>query len=90
MISNGEGWHYLAVNKLSALLRRITSKHDVDFYSLNCFHSSQHRQKLELHKKICESKDFCNVIMPSEDIKILKFSQYQKFDNVPFAIHANL
>ena len=24
MISNGEGWHYLAVKKLSALLRQIT------------------------------------------------------------------
>ena len=25
MITNGEGWHYLAVKKLSALLRRIAS-----------------------------------------------------------------
>ena len=24
MISNGEGWYYLAVKKLSALLRQIT------------------------------------------------------------------
>ena len=34
-----EGWHYLAVNKLSALLRGITSKHHGDFYRLNCLHS---------------------------------------------------
>ena len=27
MISNGEGLHYLAVKKLSSLLRGITSKH---------------------------------------------------------------
>ena len=27
MIANGEGWHYLAVKKLSALLKGITSKH---------------------------------------------------------------
>ena len=26
MIPNGEKWHYLAVKKLSALLREITSK----------------------------------------------------------------
>ena len=26
MIPNGEGWHYLAVKKLSALLKGITSK----------------------------------------------------------------
>ena len=33
MISNEEkeGWHYLAVKKLSALLRGITSKHHGDF-----------------------------------------------------------
>ena len=36
IISNGEGWHYFAVKKLSALLRGITSKHYVDFYCLNC------------------------------------------------------
>ena len=28
MISNGEGWHYLAVIKLSLLLRGVTSKRD--------------------------------------------------------------
>ena len=27
IIPHGEGWHYLAVKKLSALLRQITSKH---------------------------------------------------------------
>ena len=30
MITDGKKWHYLAVNKLSALFRRITSKHDGD------------------------------------------------------------
>ena len=32
MIPNGEGWHYLTVKRLSALLRGITSKHVGDFY----------------------------------------------------------
>ena len=40
MITYGEKWHYLPVKKLSALLRGITSKHDEDFYYLNCFHSN--------------------------------------------------
>ena len=30
MIPNGEGWHYLAVKRLSALLSRITSKYDLN------------------------------------------------------------
>ena len=38
-IPNGKNWHYLAVTKLSALLRGIASKQHTDFYFLNCFHS---------------------------------------------------
>ena len=37
MITDGKKWHCLAVKSLSALLKRITSKHK-DFYCLNCFH----------------------------------------------------
>ena len=46
--------------KLSALLKRITSKHDGDFYSLNCVHSFRTKSKLDSHKKVCKNKDFCN------------------------------
>ena len=41
-----EGWHYLTVKKLSALLRGITSKHNSDFYCLNCLHSFRTENKL--------------------------------------------
>ena len=34
-----ERWHYLAVKKLSAPLRGVTSKHHGDFFGLNCLHS---------------------------------------------------
>ena len=46
MITGGKKWHYVAVKKLSALLRGITSKHDGDFYCLNCFHSFRTETKL--------------------------------------------
>ena len=36
MITDGKKWHYFAVKKLSAPLRGITSKHEGDFYCLNC------------------------------------------------------
>ena len=39
MITDGEKWHYLTVKSLSALFRGITSKHQGDFYCLNCFQS---------------------------------------------------
>ena len=38
MIPNREGWYYLAVKKLSALLKGMTTKANGDFYSLNCLH----------------------------------------------------
>ena len=40
MITNdGEKWHYLAVKKLSVLLRGITSNNHGELYCLNCLHS---------------------------------------------------
>ena len=39
MVPCGEGWHYLAVKKLSSLLRGTTSKQHGDFYFLNGLHS---------------------------------------------------
>ena len=56
------------------LLRGITSTHQGDFYCQNCLHSFATEKKLESHKKVCENKDFCNVIMPYEDTKILEFN----------------
>ena len=63
--------------------RGITSKHHGDFYTLNQPHSFETENKCESHKKVCENKDFCNVI-PSEDTKILEFNQYQKSYKAPF------
>ena len=40
MITDGEKWLYLVVKKMPALLRWVKSKHDGDFYFLNCFHSN--------------------------------------------------
>ena len=89
-ISNGEGWHYLAVKKLSALLREISSKDDGGFHCLNCLHSFSTKNKIESHKKVCENKDFCSFVKPSEDAKILQCNQYQKSDKAPFIIYADL
>ena len=76
--------------KIIALLRGVTSKNNGDFYCLNCLHSCRTKDKLELHKKVCQNKNNFNVIMPSEDTKILEFNQYQKSDKAPFIIYADL
>ena len=76
MISNDDKQrcHYLAVKKKSALLRGITSKHHGDFYCLNCFHSFATKDNFQWHKRVCENEDFCDVIMPSKNTKILGFN----------------
>ena len=59
MISNREKqWNYLAVKKLSALLRGITSKNKGDFYCLNCFHSFRTKKNLNHVKKYVKIKIF--------------------------------
>ena len=48
----------------------------------------QQKKKLESHKNVCENKEFSNIIMPSEDTKILEFDQYPKSDKAPFITYA--
>ena len=42
-----------------------------------------------MHKKVCQNKDFCNVIIPSEDTKTLEFNQYQETDKVSIFVYAD-
>ena len=52
MITDETGnWHYLAVKRISGLLREITSTHNGDFYCLNCLHSYLTEKKLRKHEK---------------------------------------
>ena len=87
---DGKKWHYLVVKKLSVLLRGITSRHDGDFYCLNCFHSYSTKEKLKKHKSVCENHDYCYVEMPKEDNKLLKYNHGEKSMKVPFTIYADL
>ena len=92
MIPNEErgGWNYLAVKKLSRLLREITSKYHGNFYCLNCLHSFRTENKLKSHEKICKNKDFCRIVMPSEKNNILEFNQYMKSDKIAYIIYADI
>ena len=89
-ITDVEKCHYLAVKRLSALFRGITSNHREDFYCLYCFHSYSTKQKLKKHKKVCENHDYCYVEMPEEANKILNYSHGEKSMKVPFIIYADL
>ena len=86
MIPNAEEWRYLEVKKLSVSLRGITSKYHRGFYCLNCLHSFRREYKVKSHKKVGKNIHFCNIIMVSEDTKILKLNQNHKSHKAPFTI----
>ena len=90
MITDGRKWHYLVVNNLSRLLRRITSNHNADFYCLNCFHSYRTKNKLEAHKKIFENHDYCHVEMPIKGNNTVKYNHGEKSIKMLFTIYADL
>ena len=45
-------------------------------------------EQIESHKKVCDNKYFCYIVILSEDTNILEFNQYQKYDNALFFINA--
>ena len=45
---------------------------------------------MNLIKKVCQNKDFCIFVMPSEDNKTLDYNEYQKSDKTLFIIYADL
>ena len=79
-----EVWHYLAIKRLSTLLRGITSKHHSDFYCLNCLQSSRTENKLKSHENVLKNNFFKEIAMPSENDKLLEFNQYMKSDKMPY------
>ena len=76
--------------KIIGIIKRNNIKNNGDLYCLNYLHFFGTKNKLELYKRYVKVKNFCNVIMPSKDTRVLEFSQYQKSDKAPFIIYADL
>ena len=91
MITDGGRYcHYLCVEKLSALLRGISSNHNGDVYCINCFKAFRTKSKLEAHKKMCEKHHYCYLQMPNEKNNILEYKENQKPKKAPFVIYSDL
>ena len=86
-ITDGKKWHYTFVKRLSALLKRITSKHDGDFYCINCFYSFTAKNAFKKHENVCKVHDYCYVEMLDKDNNILKYNSGEKYRRVPFILH---
>ena len=74
MIKDNKKWHHLAVKKLSSLIcKNKTSKHNGDFYCLNCLHASRRENKLKDHENLCKNHDYCYKEIPKKE-SILKYN----------------
>ena len=90
MITENKKWHYLAIKKLSASLRGMTSTNNGDYCHLNCLHSFRKKNKPKEHENICQDDDYCCVEMPNENNKVLKYNPGEKSRRVPFIIYLDL
>ena len=90
IITDGEKWHYLAVESFSALFRGIAGNNNGDFYYLICFQSYTTENKLKKHEKVCENHDYCYAEIPEKDNKILRYNHGEKSMKVLFIIYADL
>ena len=66
------------------------ANHHGDFYSLNCLHSFRTDNALERHETLCDNNDYCNVEMPKQFNKTLKYNHGEKSLKTPFVIYADL
>ena len=64
--------------------------HKGDSCYLNSLHSIRTESKLKFHKKVFNNKDLCEVLMPSEEDKILEFKHYMKSGKMPYIIYADI
>ena len=72
MITDGtDTWHYIAIKRIPALLRGISSTHDGDHCCLNCFHSYRTEEKLKTYEELCINHNFALIKMPTEDKKYI-------------------
>ena len=57
---------------------------------MNRLHSFRTENRFDSHEKVCENKDFCEILMPSEKDSILVFNQNMKSDKIPYIIYADI
>ena len=90
MITVGKKRHYLAVKEWSALLRRITSNNNGNFYCINCLHSFRIKNKLKKHSHVCKNHGYFYIEIPKDNNKILKYNHEEKSMKAPPVVYADL
>ena len=57
---------------------------------MNCLHSFRTDNALKGHERLCDNHDYCNVEMPTQFSKTLKYNHGKKSLKTPFVIYADL
>ena len=76
--------------KTTYILKRNSIKTPCWFLLFELSSFFEKRNKLKPHEKICETKDFCGIVMQSEKNNMLKFNQYMKSDKMPYIIYTDI
>ena len=85
-----EWWICKTNTILSRLFNKITPTNATNYYCLNCFKSYRTEIKLKEHKLICDNHDYCEIIMPGEKHKTLKYLEGSKWLEMEHAIYLHL
>ena len=89
VITDEQRWHCLAVKKFSALFLGITSKHNANYYCINCLNPPRTENKLEPHENACKHHDYCYIDTPEKGKNILKYNHGEKSIKIPFVIYVD-
>ena len=85
-----EWWICKTNTILSRLFNKITPTNATNYYCLNCFKSYRTEIKLKEHKLICDNHDYCEIILPGEKHKTLKYLEGSKWLEMEHAIYLHL
>ena len=104
MITDGTKWHHLAlkstltndgymkpIQSISRLFNKTTSTNTTnDYYCLNCFHSYSAEDRLKKHELECGNRDHCEILMPDDKNKALKYVSGSKSLKVAHVIYVDI
>ena len=104
MIRNGEEIsHYLALKSIPAenqyiqpsksfsrLMNGYSSKHNRDFYCYHCLSSYTTDNAFKKHELPCKDHDYCEIILPDDEDKILKHEKGTKSLKCPYTVYLYL
>ena len=67
-----------------------SSKHNGDFYCHHCLSSYRTDNAFKKHELPCKDHDYCEIILPDDEDKILKHEKGTKSLKCPYTVYLDL